>query len=185
MKNPKLANRYAQALFDMAGTNGNIEEVFTDITLIKKVLKENMELIQVIESPHIPMYIKNNVFISLFTGKITEITKHFLLLIIKKRRVPEIYSILDQFIQIYQKEHHIKVAKITVSTELNPTLIQKIVTILETELHSKIETIITIDPKIIGGVIIKVDDLLVDGSLISKIKRLKTEFSQNKYQISY
>jgi len=185
MKNPKLANRYAQALFDIAGTTGNIEEVFSDITLIKKVLKENMELIQVIDSPHIPMYKKNNIFISLFTGKITEVTKHFLLLIIKKRRVPEIYTILDQFIQIYQIDHNIKVAHITFATPLDPDIIQNIVTLLESELHAKIETKITIDPKIIGGVIIKVDDLLIDGSLMSKILRLRTEFSQNKYKISY
>ena len=41
MKNPKLANRYANALFEMAEMDGKIEEVFADILLIKNVLKEN------------------------------------------------------------------------------------------------------------------------------------------------
>lgn len=44
---------------------------------------------------------------------------------------------------------------------------------------------ISIDPKIIGGVVIKVDDVLVDASISSKIRRLRTEFSQNIYKVSF
>ena len=139
MKNPKLANRYANALFEMAEMDGKIEEVFADILLIKNVLKENSELKNVIDSPHIPVYKKNKIFNSIFAGKISNISEHFLLLIIKKRRVPELYSILDEFVTIYNKHHNIKIAKITLSQEIDTVLISKIISILETELHSKIE----------------------------------------------
>lgn len=185
MKNPKLANRYANALFEMAEMDGKIEEVFADILLIKNVLKENIELKNVIDSPHIPVYKKDKVFNTIFAGKISNISEHFLLLIIKKRRVPELYSILDEFVTIYNKHHNIKIAKITLSQEIDTELISKVVSILETELHSKIEVQMVINPNIIGGMIIKVDDMLIDASISSKISRLKTEFSQNKYKVSY
>jgi F-type H+-transporting ATPase subunit delta len=169
----------------MAEMDGKIEEVFADILLIKNVLKENIELKNVIDSPHIPVYKKDKVFNTIFTGKITNISEHFLLLIIKKRRVPELYSILDEFVTIYNKHHNIKIAKITVSQEIDSDLISKVVSILETELHTKIEVQMVINPNIIGGMIIKVDDMLIDASISSKIARLKTEFSQNKYKVSY
>lgn len=185
MKNPKLANRYANALFEMAEIDGKIEEVNKDIVLIKKVLKENEALLKVIDSPHIPIHKKENIFKGIFNSKISDLAENFLLLIIKKRRVPELNSILDEFVSAYNKHHNIKIARITISQKLNPELISKIVNILETELKSKIEVDLLIQPKIIGGIIIKVDDILIDASISSKIVRLKTEFSQNKYKVSY
>ena len=86
---------------------------------------------------------------------------------------------------IYNKHHNIKIAKITISQEIDSALISKIASILETELNCKIELQLTINPNIIGGMIIKVEDMLIDASISSKISRLKTEFSQNKYKVSY
>lgn len=185
MKNPKLASRYAQALFDFSEINSKIEEVYNDILLISKVLKENGELKKIIESPHIPLSKKSEIFKAIFNTKITIISNNFLLLIIKKRRVPELNTILDEFIQIYYRYNNTKVAHITLSHSINDTLTNKILTILEKEFQSKIIIKTNISPNIIGGIIIKVDDILIDASISSKIKRLKTEFSQNIYKASY
>ncbi|HPE40315.1 MAG TPA: ATP synthase F1 subunit delta [Bacteroidales bacterium] len=185
MKNPKLANRYANALFEMAKQEGKIEEVHHDIVLIKKVLKENDVLKKVIDSPHIPIHKKDKIFIALFDGKMSLIAEQFLLLIIKKRRVPDLYCILDEFVSVYNRHNHIKIAKVTVSDELNSDFRLKITAILESEFQSKIILKVKIDPNIIGGIIIKVDDILIDASISSKISRLKNEFSQNKYKVSY
>jgi len=185
MKNPKIASRYAQALFDYAEMNSKIEEIYNDTLLINNVLEENYELKKVIESPHIPLSKKSAIFLAIFKTKISEISNNFLLLIIKKRRIPELHIILDQFINIYHRYHNIKIAKITISQMINDTYINEIASILEKECHCKIIIKLTIDPKIIGGFIVKVDDILIDASILSKIKRLKTEFSQNKYKVSY
>jgi F-type H+-transporting ATPase subunit delta len=185
MKNPKLASRYAQALFDFAETQSKIEEVYNDILLIYNVLKDNFELKKVIESPHIPISKKGEIFHAIFYTKINEITNNFLLLIIKKRRVPELNMILDEFIHIYYRFHNIKVAHITIPLSIDDSFIKEISNILEKECHCKIITKLNIDPNIIGGFIIKVDDILIDASIMSKIKKLRTEFSQNKYKVSY
>lgn len=185
MKNPKLASRYAQALFDFSEMNSKIEEVYNDIALISTVLKENEELKRIIESPHIPLSKKSEIFKAIFNTKVSLISNNFLLLIIKKRRVPELNMILNEFIRIYYRFHNTKVAKITLSYPINDTLMNTILTILEKEFHSKIIIETIINPDIIGGIIIKVDDILIDASISSKIKRLKIEFSQNKYKVSY
>lgn len=185
MKNPKLASRYAQALFDFAETNSKIEEINSDILLINSILKENIELKKVIESPHIPLSKKSDIFHTIFNSKIDELSINFLQLIIKKRRVPELHLILDEFIQIYYRFHNIKVAQITLPININDSILNEISAILAKEFHCKIIMKVTIDPNIIGGIIIKVDDILIDASILSKIKKLKTEFSQNQYKVSY
>ncbi|PKP21254.1 MAG: ATP synthase F1 subunit delta, partial [Bacteroidetes bacterium HGW-Bacteroidetes-20] len=182
MKNPKLASRYAQALFDFAETHSKIEEIYTDILLINNVLKDNIELKKVIESPHIPLTKKSDIFHAIFNAKIDELSINFLQLIIKKRRVPELHIILDEFIQIYYRFNNIKVAQITLPTSINDSITNEICAILAKEFHCKIIMKVTIDPNIIGGIIIKVDDILIDASILSKIKKLRTEFSQNQYK---
>lgn len=185
MKNPKLASRYAQALFDFAETHSKIEEIYNDILLINNVLKENFELKKVIESPHIPISKKSDIFHAIFNTKINELSNNFLQLIIKKRRVPELHIILDEFIQIYYRFHNIKVAQVTLPLMIDNSFLNEISAILAKEFRCKIIMNVMIDPNIIGGIIIKVEDILIDASIISKIKKLKTEFSQNKYKVSY
>lgn len=185
MKNPKLATRYAQALFDYAKEQSLIEEVFKDIQLIINVLKETKDFRVLIESPHVSLSKKSELFESIFSGKITETSFTFLLLIIKKRRIPEISMILEQFIRIYHRHHNIRVAKITFAQEISSPLIDQIKKLLEEEFKCKILIEASIDPKIIGGIVIKVDDVLIDASISSKIRRLRTEFSQNIYKVSF
>jgi F-type H+-transporting ATPase subunit delta len=185
MKNPKLATRYAQALFDFAKEQSQIEEVFKDVQLIINVLKETKDLRELIDSPHVSLTKKSDLFNSIFSGKITETSFTFLLLIIKKRRIPEIFTILEQFIRIYHQHHNIKVAKLTFAKEISSPLIDQIKKLLEEEFKCNIIMDLSIDPKIIGGIVIKVDDVLIDASIASKIRRLRTEFSQNIYKVSF
>ena len=62
MKNPRLSNRYAKALFDFAQEKGQLEEVNQDLALIKAALKGNNEMTAVLNSPVIPPAKKHTVF---------------------------------------------------------------------------------------------------------------------------
>jgi F-type H+-transporting ATPase subunit delta len=77
------------------------------------------------------------------------------------------------------------VAKLTFAKEISSPLIDQIKKLLEEEFKCNIIMDLSIDPKIIGGIVIKVDDVLIDASIASKIRRLRTEFSQNIYKVSF
>ncbi len=93
--------------------------------------------------------------------------------------------IFDSLIMHYYAEHNIKIATITTATELDGALQQKIKSLLEEQTQSTIDLRINVNPSILGGFVIKIEDKLLDASLLGKINKLKMEFSKNIYQAGF
>lgn len=185
MKNPKLSNRYAKALYEFSLENDKLEAVYQDILFIKSVFHDNRDLFVVIESPIIFPDKKIKIFSDIFETKTSQITFGFLKLLIMKKREPALLQICEEFIKLYYKHHNIKIAQITTAQELDEALLLKIKNILEEQTHASIDLQIIIDSAIVGGFIVKVDDFVIDASILSKINQLKREFSFNIYQRQY
>lgn len=185
MKSTKLAGRYAKALFDYAQQQDKIEQVNSDLILVKNVIKENRELKFIIESPIIFPDKKNNIFSNIFDGKICDLTFGFLSLIIIKKREPALTAICDEFLALYNDYHNIKIVQVITASPLSPTLIEEIKRRMEKKISATVLIQEKIDPNIIGGVVIKYDDFLFDASITSKINQLRSEFSQNVYQAAF
>ncbi len=185
MKSTKLAGRYAKALFDFAQQKEEIEAVNSDLVLVKSVLKENSQLKAVIESPVIFPDKKNDIFTDLFEGKISKTTFGFLSLIIKKKREPSLSIICDEYLKLYNIHHNIKIAYITTVFPLSEELAAALKKLLEEETHATIQIQEKVDPNIIGGLLIKIDDFLFNASILAKINKLRAEFSYNVYQAAF
>ena len=185
MKKTKLSGRYAKALHDFAIEQNTEEIVYQDILFLKDVFKDNRELRIVIESPIIVAAKKESIFVAIFQDKISSTTLEFLKLIITKRREPALMDIFESFIICYYQKHNIKTAVLTTAVQLSDTLLQNIVAMLEKETKATIRLEQVIDPKIIGGVMVRVDDFIYDASILGQVNRLKTEFSHNIYQASF
>jgi F-type H+-transporting ATPase subunit delta len=185
MKNPKLSSRYAKALFDFAGEKNQIEEVFGDLQLFANTLKENRELQMLLRNPVVPPNQKHQIFESVFNGTLHEITYQFLDLLLKKRREPDLDTICEGFFELYKQAHNIKSARIVTAQPLSDELKSKIVSLLTEQTHATIELKESVDPLIIGGFVIQMDDFFLDSSILSKINKLRQEFSQNSFQVQF
>ncbi|MBO4645551.1 MAG: ATP synthase F1 subunit delta [Bacteroidales bacterium] len=185
MKKSKLSSRYAGALYDFAEEQTKEEKVYRDVVLLNQVFKENRELRVIIESPVMPADKKESIFNALFSGKIEPITLQFLLLILKKRREPALMDIFYFYEQDYYRHHNMKSATLTTAVELPEHLLQEIQKLLEEETHSTIRLQQVVNPKIIGGLILHVDDFLFDASISGRINKLRAEFSKNLYQQNF
>lgn len=185
MKKTKLSSRYAAALHQFAVEQQQEEAVYKDVLLLADVFAENRELRVVIESPIMPAEKKLAIFDGIFSGKISDITFGFLRLIIAKRREPSLTAMFENFVECYYISHNIKVASITTATEMPAALLEQIKGMLEEQTHSTIIVKQIVNPRIIGGIIIHVDDFLFDASIVGKINKLRVEFSHNLYQTKY
>lgn len=185
MKNPKLSSRYAKALYDFAGERNQIEEVFGDLQLFASTLKENRELQMLLRNPVVPPNQKHEIFESVFNGTLHEITYQFLDLLLKKRREPDLDSICDGLFHLYKQAHNIKTALIVTAQPLSDELRTKIVSLLTEQTRATIELKEVVDPYIIGGFVIQMDDFFLDSSILSKINKLRQEFSQNSFQVQF
>ncbi|MBP5663622.1 MAG: ATP synthase F1 subunit delta [Bacteroidales bacterium] len=185
MKSTKLASRYAKALFDLAQQRGEIETVNQDLALVKSVLKENRDFKGVIESPVIFPDKKNSIFKGVFDGKLSDTAFGFLSLIIRKKREPALGIICDEFLALYNIHHNIKIARVVTASPITPELTEILRHLLEEETHSTIQIITAVDERIIGGLMVEIDGYLYDASLLTRINRLRAEFSHNVYRAAF
>ncbi len=185
MKNPKLSSRYAKALFDFAGEKNQIEEVYGDLKLFADTLRQSRELQVLLRNPVVESHQKHHIFTSVFNGTMHDITYQFLDLLLRKRREPALDTICEEFFKMYNSANNIKTATITTAQPLSDTLRDKIVTTLAEQFHATIQLRQVVDPELIGGFIIKVDDYYFDYSVLAKINKLKQEFSQNSFQVQF
>jgi len=185
MKLSKVASRYAAALYDFASETQNVEVVYPDILLIQETVTSDHELKSVLESPIIPQEKKLKIYNDLFQNKLCETTFRFFSLIIKKRREPQILLICREFVIIYYKNHNIKEAYITSAQPLSEKMTEDLRNYIEKDSPYTFILHCTVNPNIIGGLIVKVEDLYFDASIQTKINKLKSEFSRNAYAIGF
>ena len=185
MKNPKLSNRYAKALFDFAGERNQIEEVFGDLQLFANTLKENRELQMLLRNPVVPPNQKHQIFESVFNGTLHETTYQFLDLLLKKRREPDLDTICEGFFKLYKQAHNIRTASVVTAQPLSDELKSKIVSLLTEQTHATIELKESVEPSIIGGFVVQMDDYFLDTCILTKINKLRQEFSQNSFQVQF
>jgi len=185
MKNPKLSGRYAKALFDFAKEKNKLEEVNSDLRLFAKTLKENRELQVLLRNPVIEAFQKHKIFESIFNGTLHDISYQFLEVLLKKKREPALDTICEEFFKLYNAEHNIRTATIITVSPLSAQLKEKIVAMLAEQTHATIELQEIVDPILLGGFVIKMDDYFLDSSIHTKINKLRQEFSQNNFQVQF
>ena len=185
MKNPKLASRYAGALYDFAVETNNVENAYHDILHIKEVISSHLEMKTMLESPVITHDKKQKIIKEVFQHHFCDIVFDFLNLIVKKRRAPQLMLICEQFISIYYEKHQIKEAYITTAQPLSEKMVNDIKNFLEKDSPYSFITHLRVNPTIIGGIIIKIEDLYFDAAICTKINKLRSEFSQNVYATGF
>lgn len=185
MSNKRLAKRYAQAFYDFAEENQKVDAIYDDVCLLYNTYKANEELQVVLESPIIHFDKKDRIFQALFQDRLEEITYRFLRLIVQKRREPQLDGIMEHYIHIYYEKHNIREAYLTTAQPLSETMRDEIKALLEKETQCQIKIHEKVNPALLGGILVRIDDFLLDATILSKINKLKNEFKQNQYKAAF
>jgi len=177
MNESKITTRYAKALFKLAKEQNLLDTIKKDLQLVEQAaqLEPFRELIH---SPIIPVSEKKEIFTQLFKGKVHKYTLDFLLLLAENRREQYIPMIIRDYLNFYRQALGITEVELTTAVELDDKLKQEFIDILKGVTHHKIDLKHHINPDIIGGFIIRIDDRLLDASISTQLKKLKKHISQ-------
>ncbi len=177
MNESKITTRYAKALFKLAQEQNLLDRIKDDLQLVSQVAK--LEPFQeLIHSPIIPESKKKEVFRQLFEGKVHKYTLEFLLILAENRREQFINLIILDFNKLYRQALGITEVELTTAVELDDKLKQEFIDILKRVTNHKIDLKHHINPDIIGGFIIRIDDRQLDASISTQLKKLKKHISQ-------
>ncbi|HOI32406.1 MAG: ATP synthase F1 subunit delta [Bacteroidales bacterium] len=181
MKNILLARRYAKALFDLAVEDGKLEAVKDDMKLVADVMTENRPLRRMMASPVIPPVRKNAVIKKVFEGKIDKRSQAFLDILIRKGREEQIHDIAQQFYESYLEYKNIAIVEVTTASAIDGTLSSKMLKVMEARTQKTLQLQQKIDPEIIGGFKLRMQDYQYDASISKVISRLHKEFDKNLF----
>lgn len=175
-----VSKTYGDALFELALEEDKLDLLFEEADLIKEVFLANSELIKLLNHPKIDKEEKISVLENVFKGRVSEDMVGFLVLAIKKERQNSILDILDYFISLVKEYKKIGVVYITTATPMTEDQKKKVENkLLSTTKYDSFEMNYTVDKDIIGGIIIRIGDRVVDNSIRLKLN----ELSKDLYKI--
>jgi F-type H+-transporting ATPase subunit delta len=179
MASSKIAYRYSKSLFDLAGQNNSMEEVKTDMESLITICKDSRELVNLLKNPIVKPDDKKAVLRRVFSDS-SETTLSFLDFMVSKKREAELPLVAEQFINAYDKMNGIAKATVISALPLNDDTIAKVKSYIRGIAGS--DDIIVrneIDSSIIGGIIIKYEDKLLDMSVAKELREIRKELIYN------
>ena len=174
MQQSRLAVRYAKSLLDLATEQKSVDALFADMQCVFNTCKNNVELLQVLNSPIIHADKKIAV--------LSAITQAFIALIVKKGREAKLYEISAAFIALVKELKQIKTVKITTATAINDAVKQQLATKIAAGFEGKtVELETAMNADLIGGFVIEMDDKLYDASIRKELNDIRNQFTNNNY----
>ena len=176
-----VGTTYGEALFELAVEEGKEDEFLDEITQLKELLDQNPDFGKLMNHPKILKENKLEVLEKVFKGRISDELLGFLHLIITKDRYGEIDHILDYFVDEVKKLKGIGIAYVTTAVDLSEVKKKEIeAKLLATTSFKKMEMHYQVDEDLIGGMVIRIGDRVVDSSVRSKIFELQRELLKAK-----
>lgn len=179
-----ISKTYGEAIFELA-VSENKTDVFTEeIEVILKVLKENPEFSAIMNHPQILKEEKLQVIETVFKGRISDELTGFIRLVVEKDRYGQIQEIMQFFLDEVKKLKGIGVAFISSALPLREEQKKEIERkLLETTVFREMEMHYQVDGKLIGGLVIRIGDRVVDSSIRTKLTELERQLM--KIQLQY
>ena len=164
---------YGDALFELAKEQDKLDSLAKEVKLIQTVLAQNPEFSKLMNHPKVGKDEKLQVVKEVFDTRVDSELVGFLRLLVEKDRYTEIDAILTYFEDRVKEEKGIGVAYVTSAVKLSE-IQKKLVEekLIETTSYKEMEMNFTIDESLIGGLVIRIGDKVVDSSIKSKLSEL-------------
>ena len=164
---------YADSLIQ-AGKDGamKFDDILKDLNTINEITSQSKDLVQVMENPAIDDKTKYEIIDSVFSGQINNKIINFLKVLIDKKRFNELDNIIQAYSDELDKINNIKRVEVVSAVELTDEQIKKLTEKLQNKLQKNIIISREINKDIIGGLVIKIDDDVIDNSLKNKLESL-------------
>ena len=178
MNDSKISIRYSRAIFQSALEKEILDKVYQDMILISEICKI-AETKDFLGSPIIVPSKKEAIFHKMLGGNVEEITLSLIDLIVKNGRESFIPAIARVFIHETKKFKGITESVLTTAVKVDDKVKKQITDLISEGFKTKVELKETIDPEIIGGFILQIDDNYIDASIRNKLRKIKKELIGN------
>lgn len=172
LTNP-IAQKYAQAIFELAEDAHLIDQVGEELRVVADTIAQQTDLAVFFHHPSTPCEAKKDVIRKVFAPEIGELTARVLYYLTDKRRIDMLDSIVDAYIALVYDARGIVEAHVRSAMKLTEREATRLKEALAHRSGKQIVLTETVDPTLIGGLIVQMGDTLLDGSVKRKLSEMQ------------
>lgn len=170
-----VSSRYAEAVIELAEQQGQeaADLVLAELHAINQVMGSDRDTTVIINHPSIPPEQKKAFLNSLFGGKLSDVSDRLINLLADKRRLDILPFIESNYQRLLNERKNVVSADLVCSEQLPDDSIANIKAQLTEHLGKKLDLNVSVDPSLIGGVVLKLGDQVIDGSLRGRLNQIE------------
>ncbi len=162
---------YCEVLFELAEESGKIDQILDDLEKVRRVLETEPEFASILNSLTVQGRDKSDSIRRVFSGFISDLALDFLSVLARRNRISYLSAIVNRYETMVDLHHKRYPVEVTVPSELNREQIELLRKRLSEALKSDVKLTVNVDQDLIGGIVIKKDDMVVDSSVRSALTR--------------
>jgi F-type H+-transporting ATPase subunit delta len=175
MQETSVSRRYAAALFNQAKEKNTLDQAIADLNAVSQRLAITPKLGEVLAHPLISEAKKRSAIQTAFASSVSPATLALLNLLVDKGRIANLDAVKAEFDTLSREHKGIVAASATSAIALTSEQIKTLEASLEQRTGKDIELTTSVDPSLIGGILVRIGDTVLDGTVKGKLERLREQ----------
>ena len=173
----EVAEVYARALFEVANEQDVLDEVHEQLGQIADALDENRDLAVFFFSPYFSTDEKKDALGRAIEGAEPALM-NFLEALVERHRMPVIFRIRSRFDELWEEERRLLPVEVTSAVELDESTVSEIGEQIGSQTGRTVEVSSRVDPEILGGIVLRVGNFILDASIRNRLEQLRKQVAQ-------
>lgn len=171
----KLEKVYADALFELANEENNLDTVYNELNAVCEILNANSDFVKLLGIPTVSNEEKKKLISNCFEKKLSDTVFNFLNVLCDNGRMKYYSSIIDEFKTLYNDKNGILEVEVITTVKLSENLKTKLLEKLSKNSGKKISLVEKIDPSIMGGIVLKYNNTQIDASVKARLDNMRQQ----------
>ena len=164
---------YADALFGLAIAEGHLERVESDLYALARAVEGSSELTDALSDPRVPSDRLDTLISELLADRASPVTREAVGLLIRMGRLADLVEIADRLAEKAALSRGRQIAEVRSAVPLGPETVERLEGVLSGVVGHPVEVRVVVDPEVLGGLVARVGDLVVDGTVRSRMNQVR------------
>ena len=173
----EIAQVYARSLFEVAREHDALDEIREQLGQFADALSANRDLAVFFFSPYFSTQEKKDGLERAVSGA-NELLMNFLEALLERHRMPAIFRIRTQFESLWDEENRLLPVEVTSAVNLDEAIVRNIGDRIREQTGRNVELSSTVDPDILGGIVLRVGNFILDASIQNRLEQLRKQVAQ-------
>lgn len=170
---------YAQGIFEMARGEGSLGRVEDELLAVSRALETSPDLRSSLTDPQLPIDKKQSIVDELIGGRASSLTVGVVQLLVGQNRASDLPAIASAVAGVAASSRDRELAEVRSAVPLDDETVQRLTTSLSRATGKNVEVKVVVDPSVIGGIIAKVGDTVIDGSIATRFDSVRQAVRSN------